>query len=189
MRPASPASHPTSKLAAQLPLQHPPRTQQPTAPSCHFLNPPSNLTNNSYFYATKLCIQTLHPAGSSTCMSPTVLASVLRSNCNCAIRRHVVAPLSRPRLLQRPFTMSAKVQEPQITKVSALPAEEAKWVEFQKIEWTDQEGKPRMWEAANRKTRGKSGIDAVAIAPILLHPSRPTQTLIILQYRPPVAAT
>ena len=50
-------------------------------------------------------------------------------------------------------------------------AEEAKWVEFQKIEWTDQEGKQRLWEAANRKTRGKSGIDAVAIAPILLHPS------------------
>jgi ADP-ribose pyrophosphatase len=76
-----------------------------------------------------------------------------------------------------------------VDKVSPLPSEEAKWVEFQKIEWTDQEGKSRVWEAANRKTRGKSGIDAVAIAPILLHPSRPTQTLIILQYRPPVGAT
>jgi ADP-ribose pyrophosphatase len=83
----------------------------------------------------------------------------------------------------------SKVQEPRVDKVSPLPSEEAKWVEFQKIEWTDQEGKSRLWEAANRKTRGKSGIDAVAIAPILLHPTRPTQTLIILQYRPPVGAT
>jgi ADP-ribose pyrophosphatase len=82
----------------------------------------------------------------------------------------------------------SKVQEPRVDKVSPLPSEEAKWVEFQKIDWTDQEGKQRVWEAANRKTRGKSGIDAVAIAPILLHPTRPTQTLIILQYRPPVGA-
>lgn len=82
----------------------------------------------------------------------------------------------------------SKVQEPRVDKVSPLPSEDAKWVEFQKIDWTDQEGKHRVWEAANRKTRGKSGIDAVAIAPILLHPTRPTQTLIILQYRPPVGA-
>jgi len=77
-------------------------------------------------------------------------------------------------------------QEPKITKVSPLPASEAKWVEFQKIEWTDQAGKNRVWEAANRKTRGKSGIDAVAIAPILKHPSRPASTLVIKQYRPAV---
>jgi ADP-ribose pyrophosphatase len=85
--------------------------------------------------------------------------------------------------------MSSKVQEPRIDKISTLSSEEAKWIEFKKIEWTDQEGKPRMWEAAARKTRGASGVDAVAIAPILLHPSRPTSTLIILQYRPPVEAT
>jgi ADP-ribose pyrophosphatase len=78
---------------------------------------------------------------------------------------------------------------PKITKVSPLPADEAKWIEFQKIEWTDEAGKSRIWEAANRKTRGKSGVDAVAIAPILLHPSRPASTLVIKQYRPAVHAT
>lgn len=85
--------------------------------------------------------------------------------------------------------MSTNVQEPKIDRISALSSEEAKWIEFNKIEWTDQEGKARMWEAASRKTRGQSGIDAVAIAPILLHPSKPASTLIILQYRPPVQAT
>ena len=51
-----------------------------------------------------------------------------------------------------------------------------------------QTGKERVWEAAARKTRGSSGVDAVAIAPILRHPSRPASTMIILQYRPPVEA-
>lgn len=77
-------------------------------------------------------------------------------------------------------------QSPTINKTSPLPADEAKWIEFQKIDWTDQQGTNRVWEVASRKTRGKSGIDAVAIAPILKHPSRPTSTLIIKQFRPAV---
>lgn len=55
-------------------------------------------------------------------------------------------------------------------------------------QWTDQDGKNRVWEAAARKTRSKGGVDAVAIAPILRHPNKPPQTMIILQYRPPVEA-
>jgi ADP-ribose pyrophosphatase len=77
-------------------------------------------------------------------------------------------------------------QDPHVTRVSPLSSDEAKWSELQKIEWTDQTGKARVWEAANRKTRGSSGVDAIAIAPILLHPKRPAQTLIIKQYRPPL---
>ncbi|EMC94217.1 hypothetical protein BAUCODRAFT_94415, partial [Baudoinia panamericana UAMH 10762] len=80
-------------------------------------------------------------------------------------------------------------QQPKINRISPLSAEEAKWTELKKIEWTDQTGRNRVWEAAARKTRGKTGIDAVAIAPILRHPNRPPSTLIILQYRPPVEAT
>ncbi|KAK5123780.1 hypothetical protein LTR85_002416 [Meristemomyces frigidus] len=79
-------------------------------------------------------------------------------------------------------------QAPKITRISPLSADEAKWTELQKIEWQDQTGKDRIWEAAARKTRGKTGVDAVAIAPILRHPNRPPSTLIILQYRPPVEA-
>lgn len=77
---------------------------------------------------------------------------------------------------------------PKITSVDALPASEAKWLEFQKLSWTDQTGKPRIWEAASRKTRGSSGVDAVAIAALITHPSRAPSTIVILQYRPPVDA-
>jgi ADP-ribose pyrophosphatase len=79
-------------------------------------------------------------------------------------------------------------QAPKIVKVEELPATEAKWIEFQKISWQDQTGKDRVWEAAARKTRGKSGVDAVAIVTIIRHPNRPPSTIIILQYRPPVDA-
>ncbi|KAF1977756.1 hypothetical protein BU23DRAFT_451448 [Bimuria novae-zelandiae CBS 107.79] len=78
-------------------------------------------------------------------------------------------------------------QSPKITAVDALPAGEAKWIEFQKISWNDQTGKPRIWEAASRKTRGASGVDAVAIGAVISHPNRPPSTIVILQYRPPVA--
>ncbi len=52
----------------------------------------------------------------------------------------------------------------------------------------DQSGKERIWEAAARKTRKSSGIDAVAIAPIIRHPNKLPSTIVILQYRPPVEA-
>lgn len=78
---------------------------------------------------------------------------------------------------------------PRINRIVPLRADEAKWTELNKIEWTDQTGKDRIWEAAARKTRSKGGVDAVAIAPIIRHPSKPPSTLIILQYRPPVEGT
>ncbi|KAF2862116.1 hypothetical protein K470DRAFT_256384 [Piedraia hortae CBS 480.64] len=87
------------------------------------------------------------------------------------------------------WTKPKMSQVPRIDKVSALSPHEAKWTELRKIEWTDQSGQPRVWEAAARKTRGSTGVDAVTIAPIIRHPSRPVSTLIILQYRPPVGAT
>jgi ADP-ribose pyrophosphatase len=79
-------------------------------------------------------------------------------------------------------------QSPKVLNVEPLPANEAKWIEFQKISWQDQTGKKRVWEAAARKTRGSAGVDAVAIVTIIRHPNRPPSTIIILQYRPPVDA-
>ncbi|KAK4502661.1 hypothetical protein PRZ48_006087 [Zasmidium cellare] len=84
--------------------------------------------------------------------------------------------------------MSSSTQLPRIDKIGPLSPEEAKWTELRKIEWTDQSGKPRIWESAARKTRRETGIDAVAIAPILRHPSKPISTMLVLQYRPPVEA-
>ncbi|OTA33180.1 hypothetical protein BTJ68_07063 [Hortaea werneckii EXF-2000] len=91
--------------------------------------------------------------------------------------------------LRRSFAKSAMSQTPRINRIVPLRADEAKWTELNKIEWTDQTGKNRIWEAAARKTRSKGGVDAVAIAPIIRHPSKPPSTLIILQYRPPVEGT
>ncbi|EKJ72741.1 hypothetical protein FPSE_07141 [Fusarium pseudograminearum CS3096] len=84
--------------------------------------------------------------------------------------------------------MSHKTQEPVITKTSDLSLQEAKWITLKKIEYVDQVGKERTWEVATRKTRGKSGVDAVAMGNILLHPSKPASTLLVIQYRPPLDA-
>jgi ADP-ribose pyrophosphatase len=85
--------------------------------------------------------------------------------------------------------MSHKAQDPHISKLTDLSSSEAKWVELRKIDWVDQTGRERTWEVASRKTRGKSGVDAVAIGTIIHHPSRPPSTILVLQYRPPVDAT
>ncbi|KAK4050510.1 hypothetical protein OIO90_005093 [Microbotryomycetes sp. JL221] len=70
-----------------------------------------------------------------------------------------------------------------VNKTVAL--DDAKWVQLNKLEWTDQDGKERAWEVASRKTTSKGGIDAVAIAALLKHPSKPLSVPIILQFRPP----
>jgi ADP-ribose pyrophosphatase len=105
---------------------------------------------------------------------------------------HIAACLttiSTPSYALRNYTvMSSPPVRPHINKITPLPLHEAKWIEFLKLDWTDQTGKARVWETAGRKTRGASGIDAVAIMTILRHPSRAPATIIILQYRPPVDA-
>ncbi|KAI6088726.1 NUDIX hydrolase domain-like protein [Hypoxylon rubiginosum] len=81
-----------------------------------------------------------------------------------------------------------KTQEPVINKISDLPLDEAKWITLKRLDYTDQVGKQRTWEVATRKTRGKAGVDAVAMGNILLHPSRPASTLLVIQFRPPLDA-
>ncbi|KDQ08545.1 hypothetical protein BOTBODRAFT_37837 [Botryobasidium botryosum FD-172 SS1] len=80
--------------------------------------------------------------------------------------------------------------EPAIVSVTDLPITEAKWVTLKKIQWKDQEGKDRVWEMAERTTRGSSGIDAVDIFPILRSKSKdfPPSTIIVEQFRPPMGA-
>lgn len=89
----------------------------------------------------------------------------------------------------RPFTMSTtkkSSQDPTIDRIETLNSSDAKWSKLQNIHWTDQTGRQRVWEACSRSTRGSSGVDAVAIVPVLLHPSRPASTILITQFRPPV---
>ncbi|KAG8898899.1 hypothetical protein FRB99_007080 [Tulasnella sp. 403] len=77
---------------------------------------------------------------------------------------------------------------PQITSTEPLPTEKAKWVTLKKIYWKDQDGKDRVWEVAERTTRSKGGIDAVAILALLQSEKddfKPS-TVVIEQYRPPI---
>lgn len=89
-----------------------------------------------------------------------------------------IAKMSRP-----------KTQEPAITATAELPTSEARWITLRKISYTDQTGAARTWEVASRKTRAASaGVDAVAMGNVILHPSRPAATVLVIQYRPPLDA-
>ncbi|EIN07630.1 hypothetical protein PUNSTDRAFT_135150 [Punctularia strigosozonata HHB-11173 SS5] len=69
-----------------------------------------------------------------------------------------------------------------------LDSQQAKWIGLKKIHWQDPTGKDRLWEAAERKTRGSSGVDAVAIFAIIRSKKETFKpsTVIIEQYRPPI---
>jgi len=85
--------------------------------------------------------------------------------------------------------MSKPQHTPTITSITDLPTADAKWITLQRIAYTDQAGTARTWEAASRKTRARSaGLAAVAMGKVLLHPSRPPATLLVIQYRPPLDA-
>ncbi|EPQ58528.1 hypothetical protein GLOTRDRAFT_114924 [Gloeophyllum trabeum ATCC 11539] len=75
-----------------------------------------------------------------------------------------------------------------VVSTEELSASEAKWITLKRINWKDQTGKDRTWECAERKTRGSSGIDAVAILSIIKSKTNafPPSTVIIEQFRPPV---
>ncbi|CAL1703886.1 unnamed protein product [Somion occarium] len=77
---------------------------------------------------------------------------------------------------------------PKVLSSEDLSPSEAKWVTLKKLRWRDPEGRERVWESAERTTRGPSGIDAVAILAILRSEKNtfPTSTVIIEQFRPSV---
>ncbi|GJE97054.1 NUDIX hydrolase [Phanerochaete sordida] len=79
--------------------------------------------------------------------------------------------------------------EPKVIGSEDLSPKDAKWVTLKKLRWADPTGKERVWESAERTTRGSSGIDAVAVLAVLRSETNkfPTSTVIIEQYRPPVA--
>ncbi|KAI9459040.1 NUDIX hydrolase domain-like protein [Russula earlei] len=87
-------------------------------------------------------------------------------------------------------------QPPRVLSTEDLNTADAKWIGLKKINWQDRKGKARIWEAAERRTRGNSGIDgdvtdqlaAVAILALIRSKTRafPVSTVIIEQYRPPL---
>jgi ADP-ribose pyrophosphatase len=96
-----------------------------------------------------------------------------------------------PTLYHRTFTTTPstmKAQKGTIHSITDVSTSDTKWVALRQISWTDQSNKSRTWEVASRKTRGKAGVDAVAMGNIILHPSKPPTTILVLQYRPPIDA-
>ncbi|KII88821.1 hypothetical protein PLICRDRAFT_176355 [Plicaturopsis crispa FD-325 SS-3] len=78
--------------------------------------------------------------------------------------------------------------DPKILSTQELPTSEAKWITLKKINWQDPNGKERVWEVAERKTRGSSGIDAVAVLALIRSKTNafPLSTVVIEQFRPPI---
>ncbi|KAK7466880.1 hypothetical protein VKT23_003943 [Stygiomarasmius scandens] len=101
--------------------------------------------------------------------------------------RHFTLTLS---LRLRPYSSisATMASQPKVVSVTDMPTQEAKWITLKKIKYTDAEGKERLWECAQRTTRRSSGIDAVAIFPILRSKTNafPVSTVVIEQYRPPI---
>lgn len=116
---------------------------------------------------------------------PAQLRSMLLSrHCTALIRYPTLA--GKLKLSFTALTMSPKTQEPQIVSVTDLSSAEAKWVALKKVDFMDQTGTSRSWEIAVRKTTSKSGVDAVAMGNIFVHPSKPPSTMLVIQYRPPI---
>lgn len=95
---------------------------------------------------------------------------------------------SNPKMSVADSVPSRMPLEPKVTAVAPLDTDQAKWIGLKQIHYTDQDGKKRVWESAERKTRGASGIDAVAILAILRSKTNafPLSTVVIEQYRPAI---
>ena len=74
-----------------------------------------------------------------------------------------------------------------VTKMEAMPPDEAKWIRLKKVSYTDPSGKSRTWESAERQTRRKhTECDGVGVIAILQDPKAGPSLLLQKQFRPPV---
>lgn len=83
-----------------------------------------------------------------------------------------------------------KKGSPYEAKVTSIEksTEGGNWIQTRKINYTDPNNNPRVWEMAIRTTRSATtSIDAVSIVLILKTPSQVDQLLLIKQFRPPTS--
>lgn len=96
-----------------------------------------------------------------------------------------IASRLAPRLA-RPLSMSSLTVAPTNLGKSVVtksePMQDGRWIGLRRLDWTDQEGRQRAWEMAERKTTGSGGVDAVAIVGVLNQPGKERSIPIILQY-------
>mmetsp|Transcript_45102 Transcript_45102/g.72088 ORF Transcript_45102/g.72088 Transcript_45102/m.72088 type:complete len:216 (+) Transcript_45102:340-987(+) len=75
----------------------------------------------------------------------------------------------------------------EITKDQIVQVEKFRWIALKRIEYNDEGGKERVWEAATRTTR-KAEVDAVFIVATLVSKDKEPQILLVSQFRPPTEA-
>jgi len=92
---------------------------------------------------------------------------------------------SNPNLKTMIKELPATGSVPKVIKVEEVHREN--WLTFKKLTWVDKENKTRIWETAERTTRKETGCDAIAIFAIIKGKSTPPSTVIVCQFRPPVA--
>ncbi|KAF7971636.1 hypothetical protein HWV62_20668 [Athelia sp. TMB] len=98
------------------------------------------------------------------------------------------APITSGHIRHVANKATENMASPKILSAEELPASEAKWITLKKLKWSDPDGKERIWECAERKTRSSAGVDAVAVLAIIRSKTNafPLSTVIIEQYRPPI---
>ncbi|RUS26921.1 NUDIX hydrolase domain-like protein [Jimgerdemannia flammicorona] len=78
------------------------------------------------------------------------------------------------------------VVEPHVLAKEPLEGADAHWIGLHRITYVDPQNRQRLWESAERKTRKAVGVDGVGIFPILRSATKPTRTLLVIQFRPAV---
>ncbi|KAK9825973.1 hypothetical protein WJX74_002460 [Apatococcus lobatus] len=73
---------------------------------------------------------------------------------------------------------------PRITDIKDFGPGGFKWITLRRLQYVDQEGRERVWEAAERRTRSGS-VDAVAILAKVFSKSSPEKIILVSQFRPP----
>lgn len=101
------------------------------------------------------------------------------------LQRHVTTAMSTP----TPNTYNSKdTALPRIDGETAVGG--TKWLALKTLQWTDQEGKSRIWDMATRTTKqAHDKADAVVIIPLLRSSTDDgsrVDTLLVEQFRPPV---
>ncbi|CAG7851310.1 SubName: Full=Related to YSA1-sugar-nucleotide hydrolase {ECO:0000313/EMBL:CCA66511.1} [Serendipita indica DSM 11827] len=83
------------------------------------------------------------------------------------------------------------MQRASVQSTSPLSTEDSRWLTLNLVAWTDEEGKSRTWEMIARKTKSKTGVDAVFMLALLRLPETSDGkvvpwTILVEQFRPPI---
>ena len=89
--------------------------------------------------------------------------------------------------MQRRSSFSSKACSSNSKVVETTTLAKTKWVALQTLKWIDPEGKERQWDACSRSTKKETnGIDAVCVFARVIYADKPTEVVLVRQFRPPL---